>query len=216
MTNGLLIHGGNDMRKFLPATILLIALAAMLAWPAAAAEPEGEAPEGATVEPPGKEIVIKKVSPAPGMGPHVGKVHGDLEGLEPGPGKTIIREEVMLPIFGMLVPITFFAGIAAVIIVAIVMAHRATRMRYEVIQLALKEGKDLPLDLLRNGHRRRHDPLLSGLILTALGVALSIALGAVAGWVHAVWGFIPLLVGVAFLVYVPHWRKQKKEGETRP
>ena len=133
---------------------------------------------------------------------------------EPGPCDPVFGEAVVFPIFGMLVPITFFAGIAAVIIVAIIMAHRAVRMRYDVIQLAIKEGKDLPLDLLRNGHRRR-DPLLTGLILTALGVALSIALGAVTGWVQAVWGLIPLFVGIAFLVYVPYWRKRKKEEESK-
>jgi hypothetical protein len=181
-----------------PATILLLALAATLAAPAAAQEPEGE-PEDVlleigTGEAPRKEIIIKKTAP------------------ETGPCGPLFGEAVVLPVFGMLVPITFFAGIAAVIIVAIIMAHRATQMRYDVIQLAIKEGKDLPPDILRNGRR---DPLLTGLILTALGIALSIALGAVAGWVQGVWGLIPLFVGVAFLVYVPHWRKQKKEDEAK-
>jgi len=120
--------------------------------------------------------------------------------------------QVLLPVFGFLVPIIFWVAAAAVVIVAIIMAHRTTRMRYEVIQLAIKEGKDLPPELFRNGlHRRRRDPLLGGLVLTAVGVALAVALGVAAGWVQAVWGLIPLLVGVAFLVYVPFWRKQKKE-----
>ena len=97
---------------------------------------------------------------------------------------------------------------------AVLVAHRAAKLRYEVIHLAIKEGRELPPDIFRNGHRRRrHDPLLSGLVLTALGIAVSISVGAVSGWVQAVWGLIPLAIGVALLAYVPFYRKQKKEDE---
>ena len=195
------------MKKFLPATLIVIALAAFLAGPALAQEEAAE-PTAATAEAPGKTL---KIVTAGGDEPLCGP-----EGLEPGPGKTIIREEVLLPVFGMMLPIIFMLGTAAVIIVAILMAHRATRLRYEVLQLAIKEGRELPPDIFRNGRRhRRRDPMLAGLVLTALGLAVSISVGAVCGAVQAVWGLIPMLIGVAVLVYVPLSRKYKKEDEDR-
>lgn len=196
------------MRKFLPATILLITLAAMLAGPALAQEETGE-PAGATAEVTRKElkIVIPGVTETP-CGDE------DLAALEPG---TEVRKmQVLIPIFSMTIPIIFILGVAAVIIVAIIMAHRAARMRHETIQLALKEGRELPPELfMRMRQPRPPPPLLGGLVLTALGIALSIALGAVCGPVQAVWGLIPLFIGVAILIYVPLYRKQKKEEENR-
>ena len=195
------------MRKFLPATIMLITLAAIWAGPALAQEEAAE-PTAATAEPAGKTL---KVVTAGGDEPLCGP-----EGLEPGPGKTVIMELVIIPLVGMMLPIIFMLGTAAVIIVAILMAHRAAQMRQETIQLAIKEGRELPPELfMRMRYPRHPPPLLGGLILTALGIALSIALGVVCGPVQAVWGLIPLLIGVAILIYVPFYRKQKKEEEDR-
>ncbi len=198
------------MRKFLPATILLIALAAMLAAPALAEEEPGAA------KAPGAETTrtqVKIITPGAG---EEGLDDEDLPALEPGPGKKVIREQVIIPLFGMAIPVIFLLGVVAVVVVAILAAHRAARSRYDVIQLAIKEGRELPPELFRNGSRRRQrDPLLGGLVLTAVGLSLAIALGVAVAPVHAVWGGIPLLVGVALLVYVPFWRKQKKEEEEK-
>ncbi|UCH79091.1 MAG: hypothetical protein JSU81_03840, partial [Candidatus Coatesbacteria bacterium] len=78
-----------------------------------------------------------------------------------------------------------------------------------------KEGKDIPHDLLTARVRPRRDPLLSGLVLTALGVALSIALGVVTGPAQAVWGLIPLLMGLALLAYGPLHRRLAKGREDK-
>ncbi len=201
------------MRKFLPATILLITLAAIWAWPAAAAEPEGEPAEGA----PSKTVKIVVGCPELDAGAEC--LHEPLcgpEGLEPGSGKTVIKEQIIIPLVGMMLPVIFMVGVAAVIVVAIIMAHRAAQMRNETIQLAIKEGRDLPPELfMRMRQPRPPPPLLGGLVLTALGIALSIGLGVVCGPAQAVWGLIPLLIGVAILIYVPLYRKQKKEEADR-
>jgi len=196
------------MRKYFPAAIIIICLAAFLAGPAPAQEEKGDA-GAAPAETAGKTL---KVETAGGDEPLCGP-----EGLEPGPGKTVIKEQVIIPLVGMMLPIIFMLGTAAVIIVAILMAHRAAQMRYDVIQLAIKEGKELPPEIFtRMRHpRRRRDPLLAGLVLTALGIAISISVGTICGAVQGVWGLIPLFVGVALLVYVPFYRKQKKEDEDR-
>jgi len=128
-----------------------------------------------------------------------------------------IPEAIIIPLVAMAVPIFTIVGGTAVLIVAILMAHRTAQLRQETIQLAIKEGRELPPELFMRMRRPRRDrdPLLGGLVLTALGVGVSISVGAVCGAVQAVWGLIPLLLGVALLVYVPFWRKQKKEEEEK-
>ncbi len=106
------------------------------------------------------------------------------------------------------VPVVMFLAIAAVIIVAILVAHRSRALRYEALTAALKEGKEIPPALLANGHGR-HDPLGGGLVLVALGLGLGIALGVVAGPAQAVWGLIPLLIGLALLAAIPLRRRMK-------
>jgi hypothetical protein len=204
------------MRKLLPAVILLITLAALAAGPALAQEKPTEPPSPPT-EKPGKTLKIVTA----GSGEEAGADDEALlcapETCAPSGDKHLYKETVIMPLTLSIIPIIFWIAVAAVVIVAILMAHRTTRLRYDVIQLAIKEGKELPPDIFRNGHRRRRgDPLLAGLVLTASGVALAIALGAVAGWVQAVWGLIPLFIGIALLIYVPFWRKQKKEDQEKP
>jgi preprotein translocase subunit YajC len=200
------------MRKLLPAVILLIALAALAAGPVLAQEKPTE-PASPPTEKPGKTLKIVTA----GGGEEAGDDEEYLEKPEGAPpfepDAEIRKMEVMIPIFGMTIPIIFMVGAVVVVIVAILLAQRTAVKRYEVIQAAIKEGRELPPDIFRNGRRGRRDPMLPGLVLTALGVALAIALGAVAGWVQAVWGFIPLFIGIALLIYVPFWRKQKKDGE---
>ena len=195
------------MKKYFPAALLLIATAAFLAGPALAAE-EPAGPPAETAEKPGKTLKLVTTT-------------GDEEellerpeGAPPfEPDAEVRKMEVMIPIFGMTIPIVLIIGAAAVVVVAVLLAHRTALKRYEVIQVAIKEGRELPPDIFRNGRRRgRRDPMLPGLVLTATGVALCIALGAVCGAVQAVWGLIPLFIGVALLIYVPYYRKQKKEN----
>jgi hypothetical protein len=196
------------MKKFLPATLIVIALAAFLAGPALAQEEAAE-PTAATAEAPGKTL---KIVTAGGDEEPCGDE--DMPPLEPD--SEVRKMKVMIPIFGMTIPIIFIIGAAAVVVVAVLLAHRTALKRFEVIQVAIKEGRELPPDIFRNGHRRRRrDPMLAGLVLTALGLAVSISVGAVSGWIQAVWGLIPLFIGVAFLVYVPLYRKQKKEDEDK-
>jgi protein-S-isoprenylcysteine O-methyltransferase Ste14 len=198
------------MKKYLTAMLFVVALSAVLAAPALAAEEPGEAKAG-TGDIIRKEI--KVTAPGDDEEAYLEAPEG-MEELEPG--KKVVKEQVLIPLVAMTVPVFTIIGAALVLIIAIWMAHRTAKMRYELIQVAIKEGKEIPPELLRDGfRRRRRDPLLAGLILTGGGIGVTVALGAVAGWIQGLWGLIPLLVGVAFLIYVPFWRKQKKEDENR-
>jgi hypothetical protein len=196
------------MKRYFPAALIAIVMAAFLAGLALAAEEAGEV----TGETAGK--TLKLVTATADEEAYLEAPEG-MEELEPGPGKTVVKEHVIVPLVAMTVPIFTIVGAALVLIIAIWMAHRTAKMRYEVLQVAIKEGRELPPDLFRNGRHRRHNPLLVGLILTGGGLGVIIALGAVAGWIQGLWGLIPLLVGVAFLIYVPFYNKQRKEDENR-
>ncbi|MGD8718903.1 MAG: DUF6249 domain-containing protein [Candidatus Zixiibacteriota bacterium] len=206
------------MKKLFAMTLAAALLALVLVGPALAQPPEkeGSGEKAGTVErppmKPGKtaeedrEIIIKKMRKTPD-GRRVRELHPGMDGpCVPGeePEIMIHRERAILPIFGMLIPLLLILGITAIVVVAIFVGHRSARLRYEVIQLALKENRDIPNDLLRP---RRHDAILPGLILTALGLALGIALGVAAAPVYAVWGLIPLFMGLAMLIYGPVRRK---------
>jgi hypothetical protein len=196
------------MKRYFPAALIAIVMAAFMAGLALAAEEAGEV----TGETAGK--TLKLVTATADEEAYLEAPEG-MEELEPGPGKKVVKEQVLIPLVAMTVPIFTIVGAVLVLIIAIWMAHRTAKMRYEVLQVAIKEGRELPPDLFRNGRRRRRDPLFSGLVLVALGIAVSISVGAVSGWIQAVWGLIPLFIGLAFLIYVPFYNKQRKEDENQ-
>jgi hypothetical protein len=111
----------------------------------------------------------------------------------------------------LLVPISMFVGIALVIIVALALGHQSRVARYRVIEKALAEGKEIPPYLLEEPRRR--NPVAGGLVLIATGLGLSIALGLAARPVQAVWGLIPLLIGIALLVAIPLRKRLNANGD---
>ena len=121
-------------------------------------------------------------------------------------------EAPFLPVVGMLIPLTLFVCVALVIIVAAVLAHQGRVSRYRLIEKALTEGKEIPPQLLAEAHGRR-DPIGGALVLIATGLGLSIALGLVAEPVQAVWGLIPLLIGLALLIAIPLRKKMNSNGD---
>jgi MFS family permease len=123
-------------------------------------------------------------------------------------------EEVVGPIAGaiagILVTAIFFVSIAAIIIVAIIVRFRINALRHEERALAIERGQELPVEPIRRRDMSM-DALRAGLLLTALGVSLAIALGVVCGPTQAVWGGIPFFLGVASLIFVPLYRKFGKD-----
>jgi len=191
------------MKRLASTALLVIIAAACVPWPAQAQPP---APPAA---PPAFETGALEPAP-PGV---------RAPACDPGPrelrhGKKVVRLQggpPFLPILGILLPFVFLLGVVVVVVAALYVAHRAARMRFETLNLAIKEGKELPPELFRNGFHRRSDPLFSGLALVAVGLGLGIALGVAVAPTQAVWGLIPFLLGVALLVYVPLSRRQKQD-----
>jgi hypothetical protein len=125
-----------------------------------------------------------------------------------------VDEGVVGPIAGAIAGISvtaiFFVSIAAVIIVAIIMRFRINALKHEERILAIERGQELPVEPIT-----RRDSAMGalrvGLLFTALGISLAIALGVVCGPTQAVWGGIPFFLGLASLVFVPLYRKFRKD-----
>lgn len=123
-------------------------------------------------------------------------------------------EDVLLPMMGILVPISAIVMGLLLAILAVWWGFRKEQEKQKTIRLALEKGVELPEELFKD-HKslRKRTPmenLRRGLILTFLGVALSVALWFVAGN-NFVWGLIPLAVGIAYLIYFFITRNKKVE-----
>jgi ABC-type phosphate transport system permease subunit len=123
-------------------------------------------------------------------------------------------ENVLVPLSGAIGGIAlsafFFLSIAAVIIVAITTRFKINALKHEERMLAIEKGQDLPAEYAKPRDRAM-DALRGGLALTFLGIGVAIALGVVAGVEQAVWGGIPFFLGVGLLLYVPLYRKFRKD-----
>jgi hypothetical protein len=113
-------------------------------------------------------------------------------------------EAVVVPIA---VTGTVFGFTAVIVGLVAYTRHRTQRLRHETIRLAIEKGQALPPDLLDAarppGDRSAERDLRRGLVLVAvgLGIGLYLALAPFSGGGHN-WsvGFIPGLIGVAYLV----------------
>ena len=102
--------------------------------------------------------------------------------------------------------ITLTLGMPIIVLLLILyFSYRKRRQRVDLIQSFVEAGKDVPPQLL--GEEEGTDPLRSGINLTAIGLALVVALYWL-GEEAAVIGLIPLAIGVSRLGY--YYLSEKK------
>jgi hypothetical protein len=120
----------------------------------------------------------------------------------------IVSKGVTMPMFGLLrpealaimIPIVTIIGGIAVAIVAIVMAGRKKELEHKERLTAMEKGvqlPELPLEPKRPAYLQNRS---AGLVMTFLGIALTIAIWVPAGAQGGVWGLIPLAIGIGLLV----------------
>ena len=110
----------------------------------------------------------------------------------------------VVAILGMLVS---FGLPLALVAMVLAYKHRKLRMSHETIARLAEKGLPVPPELIEPPARRTSAALRGGLVLVALGIALSIFF---AGWGPG-WsiGLIPGLMGVALLVA---WKIENTRG----
>jgi len=105
--------------------------------------------------------------------------------------------------FALTIPLFSIFGGISIAIVAIIMAGRKKELMHKERLLALEKGIALPEEEPRKNKSKRPAYLTQrtwGLVMTMIGLTLTIALWTVAGSVGGVWGLIPLGIGVGLLI----------------
>jgi hypothetical protein len=110
----------------------------------------------------------------------------------------------LVPIFGIVMTM----GIP---IVAIILYFLHRMKRTQAIRVALERGESLPPELLaalvgeaegesKRKYSREYN-IRTGMLATAVGIGVTIALYLITDASIAAWGLLPLLVGIALLIY---------------
>lgn len=105
-----------------------------------------------------------------------------------------------------------FGMVIAVVLMALYYDYRKRDLQHREIVAAIEKGIEVPLP---STEKRQRDYLRMGIIWTLLGVAFTIAL-----WVTshhhfegAVWGLLPVALGVAFLLIARFAKKDAQNGD---
>jgi len=110
---------------------------------------------------------------------------------------------MVMDFMGPMIPIIAIIMGVGCAIIAMYFSSRRQKEEQETIRIAMEKGVDLPEDLLkRNGDScSRSNPLRRGIFWTALGISLTIALYVNNDVEAAVWGLIPLALGIGNIIF---------------
>ncbi len=114
-------------------------------------------------------------------------------------------QQVLIPIIGML---STFGATAVILIFLIIYNHKKRQLQGQEILAAIEKGIEVPFP-----PPKKRNYLNLGLIWSLVGIALFFAI-----WVSskelagAVWGLLPLALGIAFLL-IAYFEKKGKRGE---
>ena len=104
-------------------------------------------------------------------------------------------------VFAMTIPLLSIMGGVLIAITAIIMSGRKKELKHKERITAMEKGIELPSESPKpvpkpkfQGTRR------GGLVMTLIGLSLTIAIWTVAGADGGVWGLIPLAIGVGLLI----------------
>ena len=122
---------------------------------------------------------------------------------------------MVIPIVGI-VFLTIFG--APVLIVALILYFSFSRQRalHRTVRMMVEKGQPVPEALLNPppAQRQRSD-VRRGVVLTMIGVGVTVFLGAASEWEGGAWtlGLIPLLIGVGYLLV---WKLDTKRDNPPP
>ncbi len=115
-------------------------------------------------------------------------------------------------LFAITIPLLSIFGGVAIAIVAIIMGGRKKELMHKERVLAMERGIEIPTAPVPEKRLTYLHNRSAGLVMTLLGLALTIALWAVAGKNGGVWGLIPLAIGVGLLVSSALERRDVEAG----
>jgi O-antigen/teichoic acid export membrane protein len=103
-------------------------------------------------------------------------------------------------------------GVVAIVVAALYYDYRKRNLQHQEIVAAIEKGIEVPLP---KTERRERDYRRLGIIWTLLGVAFTIVLGTTSyhHFEGAVWGLLPVALGVAFLLIAYFAKKDEQNGD---
>lgn len=111
----------------------------------------------------------------------------------------------------LLVPIAFFGTVVSLVALGLFAAHRKNLLLHGTIRAMIEKGQPIPPELLKpqEAARRPGNDLRKGLVLSAVGIALLLLFSTLHGLPAAIaaLGFIPLCMGIAFIIA---WKIESK------
>jgi hypothetical protein len=118
-------------------------------------------------------------------------------------------------LFAMTIPLLSIFGGVAIAIVAIIMAGRKKELAHKERLVAMEKGIEIPVEPRDEKRPAYLANRSAGLVMTFIGIALVIALSAVAGKEGGVWGLIPLAIGIGLLISSALEKKdvEKRSGD---
>jgi hypothetical protein len=137
----------------------------------------------------------------------------DLDSLDHGNSKDI--PAMVIPIVGI-VFLTIFG--APVLIVGLILYFSFSRQRalHRTVRMMVEKGQPVPEALLNPppAQRQRSD-VRRGVVLTMIGIGVTVFLGAASDWEGGAWtlGLIPFLIGAGYLLV---WKLDTKKDNPPP
>ena len=114
-------------------------------------------------------------------------------------------------LFAMTIPLLSIFGGVAIAIVAIIMAGRKKELAHKERLVAMEKGMEIPVEPQEEKRPAYLSNRSGGLVMTLIGIALTIALFTVAGKVGGVWGLLPLAIGIGLLISSSMEKKEMSE-----
>ena len=117
-------------------------------------------------------------------------------------------EDVLVPIVAML---STFGAAGVILVFLIIYNYRKRQLQGQEIMAAIEKGIEVPFPPPKEPKKRNY--LNLGLVWTFVGVAFTLALWFSARIMEAAaWGFLPIALGVAFLL-IGYLERRKKASE---
>ncbi|HXV13164.1 MAG TPA: DUF6249 domain-containing protein [Candidatus Krumholzibacteria bacterium] len=134
-----------------------------------------------------------------------------------------------MPIFGWIepevvaifIPIIGVLGGVLIAVTAVVVGGRRKELEHRERIIAMEKGLPVPGPMVEPERPKYAGRRANGLVMTGIGLALTIALSAEEGFADGgVWGLIPLFIGVGLLVAGSldkrEWETQQRKNNSTP
>lgn len=115
----------------------------------------------------------------------------------------------------ILIPIVMIIGGVLIALVAILMDSKKKELVHKERLVAMEKGMEIPQPPKEPERPAYLKNRSSGLVMTMLGLALTIAIWVPAGPVGGIWGLVPLAIGIGLLISSALERKEVVEKENR-